>query len=348
MTLFAFPSEQTRLEALRTRLKLQFQHGALPTQEDYYLLINLLCDCVLVAQSLQARPAPPETIRVSADDPLFLALEQRDEEVEQRLQRLQTQLDGLAQAAPAVAPVVETVPDASSAAVPEPDAVASATEAAVAGETETIGNAAVGSVPVSGAEPAVASVDASAEGEQEAVAPRQDAAPATAVAEALAEANPSDTELPQGEAEADDDMARIAETATTPEPTVVAEAAENDANPVIQVAVAEEQAEQADATPSDASAEDSAAVAVETVPELAPQETSAPIAAADAPEPAPEQTAAIATHPESAAALADAPADAPAPVVDAVPESQPAAEDEAGQGKAPSALRRLFDTLRGQ
>ncbi|MEO9383323.1 hypothetical protein ABI908_04215, partial [Chromobacterium phragmitis] len=183
MTLFAFPSEQTRLEALRTRLKLQFQHGALPTQEDYYLLINLLCDCVLVAQSLQARPAPPQTLRVSADDPLFLALEQRDEEVEQRLQSLQTKLDSLDQRVPATAPAAETMPAASSPEAQAPSAATPEVETPAAGEMETIGKAAVGDAQVVGVE----LTPAGAPGEGEMAAPQQEEA---AAGEAAVEANP--------------------------------------------------------------------------------------------------------------------------------------------------------------
>ncbi|MEN2428966.1 hypothetical protein AA0N74_23335, partial (plasmid) [Chromobacterium vaccinii] len=169
MTLFALPPDQTSLEALRTRLKLQFQHGALPTQEDYYLMINLLCDCVLAVQPLQAPQTCPESkeaIQMSADDPLFLALEQRDEEIEQRLQSLQMKLDGLDQQVLAAAPAAEAIPAASLPDEPAqaPSVATPEVETLAAGEMETIGKAVVGDAQVVGVElvPAESSPPASA------------------------------------------------------------------------------------------------------------------------------------------------------------------------------------------
>ncbi|MGY8627853.1 hypothetical protein [Chromobacterium violaceum] len=330
MTLFAFPSEQTRLEALRTRLKLQFQHGALPTQEDYYLLINLLCDCVLVAQALQARPAPPEKIQVSADDPLFLALEQRDEEIEGRLQALQTKLDSLDQrlAPSAAAPKTETP--------------------AAAGEVETIGQAVVGAVQIVGAEGDAASASGCEPDESETASPRQDEPIAEVASETAA---PVGSHPPAAEPvpdEANAGAARIEEAAeAAPEPLTAAEPAVENAGPDLTDHVGINQPEGAPAAEASVPASEAPA---ESIP-LAASEDEAPSAQAAAmPAEARDDSAPV---PAAEARAAENDSEREPPVADpsapaAAESAAPPADAKDEPGKPASALRRLFDTLRGQ
>ncbi|MDE1715290.1 hypothetical protein PWG14_22780 (plasmid) [Chromobacterium amazonense] len=414
MTLFAFPSEQTRLEALRTRLKLQFQHGALPTQEDYYLLIDLLCDCVLVAQSLQAGFAQPRDVRIDADDPLFLALEQRDVEIEQRLQRLQTQLDGLKPTAAAIA-----VPAAETELSDAPPPVMEPSPAVVGDEAEPMVQAAAIETP---AEPAAAAetpdTQAAAPAAEAALNEAQDTQAAAPAAEAaLNEAQPATAEpSPESAHDEAETIVQAAAIETPAEPAAAAETPDTQAAaPAAEAALNE--AQPATAEPSPASAHDEAetivqAAAIETpaepvaAPETPDTQVAAPAAEAAlneaqpaTAEPSPAsahdeaetivEAAAIETPAEPVAAAetpddqAAVPAagivlsDAPPPVVEPSPASandevettvqvaaietakeivapaeapvEPVETEEAvSQGKAPSALRRLFDTLRGQ
>ncbi|KMN50503.1 hypothetical protein VL04_02835 [Chromobacterium violaceum] len=346
MTLFAFPSEQTRLEALRTRLKLQFQHGALPTQEDYYLLINLLCDCVLVAQALQARPAPPEKIQVSADDPLFLALEQRDEEIEGRLQALQTKLDSLDQRLAPAAPAAEAEAASATAspglgALAPSAAVPKAETPAAASEVETIGQAVVGAVQIVGAEGDAASASGGEPDESETASPRQDEPIAEAASETAA---PVGSHPPAAEPVPDEPnagAARIEEAAeAAPEPLTAAEPAAENAGPDLTDHAGINQPEGAPAAEASVPASEAPA---ESIP-LAASEDEAPSAQAAAmPAEARDDSAPV---PAAEARAAENDSEREPPVAD--PSAPAAADAQDEPGKPASALRRLFDTLRGQ
>ncbi|QRO35460.1 hypothetical protein [Chromobacterium violaceum] len=351
MTLFAFPSEQTRLEALRTRLKLQFQHGALPTQEDYYLLINLLCDCVLVAQALQARPAPPEKIQVSADDPLFLALEQRDEEIEGRLQALQTKLDSLDQRLAPAAPAAEAASATASpglGALAPSAAVPKAETPAAASEVETIGQAVVGTVQIVGAEGDAASASGGEPDESETASPRQDEPIAEAASETAA---PVGSHPPAAEPvpdEANAGAARIEEAAeAAPEPLTAAEPAVENAGPDLTGHAGINQPEGAPAAEASVPASEAPA---ESIP-LAASEDEAPSAQAAAmPAEARDDSAPV---PAAEARAAENDSEREPPVADpsapaAAESATPPADAQDEPGKPASALRRLFDTLRGQ